>query len=120
MISLVLGRRVREPMSSRGRGAVIVSGELKQWHDVVLTFDGPDLDEASEPNPFLDYRLDVYFCQRSDTSHRRAGLLRRRRQRRTNRGDRRQQVAGPLPAAGAGDVDVHRFVSNGSGCRHWR
>jgi hypothetical protein len=50
-----------------GRGTVIVSGERKQWHDVVLTFDGPDLDEAGEPNPFLDYRLDVTFCQRSDT-----------------------------------------------------
>ncbi len=50
-----------------GRGTVIVAGEMKQWHDVVLTFDGPDLDEAGEPNPFLDYKLVVYFCQRSDT-----------------------------------------------------
>ncbi len=50
-----------------GQGTVIVAGEMKQWHDVVLTFDGPDLDEASEPNPFLDYKLVVSFCQRGDT-----------------------------------------------------
>jgi hypothetical protein len=49
------------------KGTVILSGEMKQWHDVVLTFDGPELDEAGEPNPFLDYRLDVFFSQRSDT-----------------------------------------------------
>jgi hypothetical protein len=42
---------------------VIVAGEMKQWHDIVLTFDGPQADEAGEPNPFLDYRLDVTFVQ---------------------------------------------------------
>ncbi len=47
----------------RGRGTVIVAGEMRQWHDVVLTFNGPDLDEAAEPNPFLDYRLDVTFAK---------------------------------------------------------
>ena len=46
-----------------GRGTVLVTGELKQWHDVVLTFNGPRSDEADEVNPFLDYRLDVTFAQ---------------------------------------------------------
>ena len=40
-----------------------ISGELKQWHDVVLTFDGPSTSESAEPNPFLYYRLDVTFTK---------------------------------------------------------
>jgi hypothetical protein len=46
-----------------GRGTVIIAGEMTQWHDVVLTFDGPQVDEAGAPNPFLDYRLDVTFAK---------------------------------------------------------
>jgi len=41
--------------------AVVVSGELKQWHAVALTFDGPASSETAAPNPFTDYRLDVTF-----------------------------------------------------------
>jgi hypothetical protein len=40
---------------------VEVSGELKVWHKVTLTFEGPDSGEAALPNPFTDYRLDVTF-----------------------------------------------------------
>ena len=40
---------------------VEISGELKQWHDVVLTFDGPETSESAEPNPFFTYRLNVTF-----------------------------------------------------------
>ncbi len=47
----------------RGRGTVILSGEMKQWHDVVLTLDGPASEENGRPNPFLDYRLEVTFRQ---------------------------------------------------------
>ncbi len=37
-----------------------LSGELKQWHKVTLTFDGPFAREAdTDPNPFTDYRLMV-------------------------------------------------------------
>ena len=42
-----------------------ITGELRQWHDVVLTFDGPQATETGSPNPFLDYRLDVTFTQGS-------------------------------------------------------
>lgn len=42
---------------------VEVSGELKQWHALTLTFDGPELDEEAADNPFLDYRLTVIFSQ---------------------------------------------------------
>ncbi|TWU51583.1 DUF5060 domain-containing protein [Rubripirellula reticaptiva] len=40
---------------------VSVSGELQQWHKVTLTLDGPQASEDGEPNPFLDYRLQVTF-----------------------------------------------------------
>jgi len=40
-----------------------VSGEFKQWHVVTLTFDGAHASEQSDPNPFLDYRLDVTFSK---------------------------------------------------------
>lgn len=40
-----------------------LSGELKQWHKVTLTFEGPECSETSVPNPFTDYRLDVTFTQ---------------------------------------------------------
>jgi hypothetical protein len=40
-----------------------ISGELKQWHDVILTFEGPATSESAEPNPFLHYRLDVTFTK---------------------------------------------------------
>jgi len=50
------------PRKPDGRGTVAVGGELKQWHKVTLTLDGPyahELDNA--PNPFLDYRMMVTF-----------------------------------------------------------
>ncbi|HPR88906.1 MAG TPA: DUF5060 domain-containing protein [bacterium] len=38
-----------------------VSGNLKKWHTITLTFTGPKCSEQSDPNPFLDYRFDVTF-----------------------------------------------------------
>lgn len=38
-----------------------ISGELKTWHKVTLTFDGPSTSESADPNPFLHYRLNVTF-----------------------------------------------------------
>ena len=43
----------------------VLSGNLKKWHTVTLTFDGPQTNEAAEPNPFLDYRLNVTFTKGS-------------------------------------------------------
>jgi hypothetical protein len=46
--------------------AAVVSGELKQWHKVTLTLDGPQASETdSDPNPFTDYRMDVTFTHAS-------------------------------------------------------
>jgi len=44
----------------------VVSGELKAWHKVTLTLDGPAARERdTAPNPFLDYRLTVRFTHES-------------------------------------------------------
>ncbi|MDQ8179603.1 DUF5060 domain-containing protein [Pelagicoccus sp. SDUM812005] len=40
-----------------------IDGELRKWHRVTLTFDGPESSEDSEENPFLNYRLWVTFSQ---------------------------------------------------------
>ena len=45
---------------------VAISGELRQWHKVTLTLDGPQADETSNaPNPFMDYRMTVVFAHES-------------------------------------------------------
>jgi len=38
-----------------------VSGELKTWHTITLTFNGPSASEYDSLNPFLDYRFNVLF-----------------------------------------------------------
>ena len=38
-----------------------ITGEQKQWHNVTLTFDGPEASEDDDPNPFMDFRLNVTF-----------------------------------------------------------
>jgi hypothetical protein len=40
-----------------------VSGELKKWHKVTLTFTGPETGEDDQSNPFRDYRLTVTFVK---------------------------------------------------------
>ncbi len=42
-----------------------VSGELKKWHKVTITFDGPATRESAKKNPFSDYRLNVAFTHES-------------------------------------------------------
>ena len=50
-------------------GAATISGELKQWHKVTLTFDGPQTSEKADPNPFTDYRLNVIFKHSSGKTY---------------------------------------------------
>ncbi|WP_158970389.1 DUF5060 domain-containing protein [Paraglaciecola sp. L3A3] len=40
---------------------VELDGELKKWHAVSLTFDGPETSENDDYNPFVNYRLNVEF-----------------------------------------------------------
>ena len=49
-----------------GNGEIVVSGELKQWHKITLTLDGPLARESdSDPNPFTDFRMTVTFRHES-------------------------------------------------------
>ena len=38
-----------------------ISGELMQWHRIILTFNGPESSELDSINPFLDYQMYVTF-----------------------------------------------------------
>jgi len=40
---------------------VEIGGELKKWHKITLTFDGPETSETDKLNPYMNYRFDVYF-----------------------------------------------------------
>lgn len=52
-----------------GDGSVTVSGELKTWHKVTLTIDGPWAKETdTDPNPFTDINLVVGFQNADATS----------------------------------------------------
>ena len=42
-------------------GAAEIDGSLQRWHPLTITFAGPQAAEASKPNPFRDYRLNVTF-----------------------------------------------------------
>jgi hypothetical protein len=54
------------PRQPDGKGTVRITGELKQWHKVTLTLDGPFASERDqEPNPFTDYALNVLFKHES-------------------------------------------------------
>lgn len=39
----------------------VVSGELRKWHKITISFTGPNTSEDASFNPFLNYRLDVTF-----------------------------------------------------------
>ncbi|MFY0625763.1 MAG: DUF5060 domain-containing protein [Reichenbachiella sp.] len=47
--------------SLSGAKAQEIQGDLKTWHKVELSFNGPASSEYDTLNPFLDYRLDVKF-----------------------------------------------------------
>jgi len=40
---------------------VTISGPLKKWHKLTLSFEGDNLNESDAVNPFLNYRLNVVF-----------------------------------------------------------
>ena len=42
-------------------GVGAITGELKTWHNVTVTFDGPVTSESAGTNPFTNYRLQVTF-----------------------------------------------------------
>ena len=47
-----------------------ITGELKQWHKITLTINGPFANETDTlPNPFLDFRMTVSFKHESGSPH---------------------------------------------------
>lgn len=51
-----------------GDGSIEISGELKTWHKVALTLDGPYAHEKdNNPNPFTDLRFQMVFKHESGT-----------------------------------------------------
>ena len=55
-----------QPRQPAGDGSVKVSGDLKQWHKVTLTLDGPFAHELDQkPNPFTDVAMTVVFTHES-------------------------------------------------------
>ena len=63
LIALILNSAIivlnAKPINTINR--VNITGELKKWHTVTLTFEGPEVTETDEYNPFLNYRLNVIF-----------------------------------------------------------
>jgi hypothetical protein len=58
------------PRQADGNGQITVSGELKVWHKVTLTLDGPYANEQdNQPNPFTDYRMSVAFQHDDGTTY---------------------------------------------------
>jgi hypothetical protein len=47
-----------------------VTGELRKWHRIDVTFSGPQTSETANPNPFRNYRLDVTFVHRATGARR--------------------------------------------------
>lgn len=47
--------------SCRTSPSAKISGNLKKWHTITLTFTGPNSGEKNSPNPFLNFRLNVTF-----------------------------------------------------------
>ena len=61
MWSLVEATAAAPAVGAEGE-AVALTGELKRWHKVTLTLDGPFAGEQDEePNPFTDYAFSVRF-----------------------------------------------------------
>ena len=59
---LVLLLILTGPVLHAETGDVTISGELKTWHKVTLTLEGPFAREQdTDPNPFVDYRMQVSF-----------------------------------------------------------
>jgi hypothetical protein len=65
-VLVVAGISIGDAWQPGASNVAAVSGELRQWHKVTLTFTGPQASETDNtPNPFTDYRLTVTFTHES-------------------------------------------------------
>jgi uncharacterized protein DUF5060/collagenase-like protein with putative collagen-binding domain len=66
IVLVVAGASTGGARQAGGSAAAVISGELRQWHKVTLTFNGPQASETdASPNPFTDYRMTVVFTHES-------------------------------------------------------
>ena len=75
--TLTLALAVLSPAVSEAQPqTATVGGELKRWHKVTVTLDGPAVSATGTPNPFLDLRMDVTFTHAaSKTTYRVPGFF---------------------------------------------
>ncbi|MFC2090301.1 DUF5060 domain-containing protein [Bacteroidota bacterium] len=52
---------IPSPTSNHENSIPEIKGELKKWHKVTLTFEGPETSEDADLNPFMNYRFNVEF-----------------------------------------------------------
>ena len=65
-VLIVMALTMVGTVSAQTRPDVAIEGELRLWHAVTLTLDGPHARELDEtPNPFLDYAFTVTFSHES-------------------------------------------------------
>lgn len=57
-----VGQGTAKPAPPSSTKQANISGELKKWHKVSLTFDGPEVSETDEVSPFMHYRFKVTFA----------------------------------------------------------
>lgn len=75
--NIKLAKPLQLPRGEDGNGDVAIEGELKQWHNIILTLDGPFAHELdTNPNPFVNYEMNVTFTHQSGSpSHRVCGYF---------------------------------------------
>jgi len=61
ILILIVWNLFASKISAQGTTKPEITGELKKWHKITLTFDGPESSETDKLNPFMNYRFDVYF-----------------------------------------------------------
>ena len=61
LLLVFVGEVIAQSAGNMGAKNVSISGDLKKWHTVTLTFEGPECSETDEYNPFFNYRLNVTF-----------------------------------------------------------
>lgn len=55
------------PFSCSPLDKPMIDGELKKWHRITISFEGPQASELDDFNPFLNYSLDVTFTNGDKT-----------------------------------------------------
>ena len=108
------------PRGTDGDGEVEIDGELKVWHKITLTLDGPYAHEQdNEPNPFTDHRMTVEFKHADGTTYLIPGYFAADGQRCEFIGRFGHQVASPFCSRSRRRMELFEFTSQRARTRHW-